>query len=367
MMIAKIALLVSDFEDGGVERNFTSLAGGLADLGVEVHFMVGNPDHPYLKELGQGVRIIPVVGDPTQLLRIYLPQQQPPILLTGKLSDDFAGLAVKRLLGLETRLVAAVGTLLSGRFVAHRWNFIKTLRETRHIRQAYGQLDGITALTEHVARDLRDYFHICGVPIAVLNNPIIPPDLATLAAAPCDHPWLAPGQPPVVMAVGGLRKVKDFPTLLRAFARLAKGRDARLLILGEGKERGRLGHLAVRLGIADRVDLPGFVANPFPFMARCRVLALSSVREGLGNVLVEAMALGTQVVATECTEGIRDLLRGGELGGLVPVGDDEALARALQVALDSRPDPEALGRVTRPFGREAASRAYLDFFKGLVK
>ncbi len=264
-------------------------------------------------------------------------------------------------------LVAAVGTLLSGRFVAHRWNFIKTLRETRHIRQAYGQLDGITALTEHVARDLRDYFHICGVPIAVLNNPIIPPDLATLAAAPCDHPWLVPGQPPVVMAVGGLRKVKDFPTLLRAFARLAKGREARLLILGEGKERGRLGHLAVRLGIADRVDLPGFVANPFPFMARCRVLALSSVREGLGNVLVEAMALGTQVVATECTEGIRDLLRGGELGGLVPVGDDEALARALQVALDSRPDPEALGRVTRPFGREPASRAYLDFFKGLVK
>jgi hypothetical protein len=110
MKIAKIALLVSDFEDGGVERNFTSLAAGLADLGVEVHFLVGNPDHPYLKELGQGVRIIPVVGDPTQLLRIYLPQQQPPLLLTGKLSDDFAALAVKRLLGLETRLVAAVGT-----------------------------------------------------------------------------------------------------------------------------------------------------------------------------------------------------------------------------------------------------------------
>ncbi|MFZ1576378.1 MAG: glycosyltransferase [Chromatiaceae bacterium] len=367
MRIAKIALLVSDFEDGGVERNFTSLAAGLAALGVEVHFLVGNPHHPYLGELTQGVRIIPVAGDPTNLLRIYLPQQQPAILLTGKLSDDFAGLAVKRLLGLETRIVAAVGTLLSGRFAAHRWNFIKTLRETRQIRQAYGQLDGITALTEHVARDLRDYFRIRGVPIGVLNNPIIPPDLATLAAAPCDHPWLAPGQPPVVMAVGGLRKVKDFSTLLRALARLCEGRDARLLILGEGKERGRLGQLAARLGIVDRVDLHGFVANPFPFMARCRVLALSSVREGLGNVLVEAMALGTPVVATECTEGIRVLLRDGELGGLVPVGDDQALARALQVALDSRPDPDKLREATGPFGREAASRAYLDFLAGLVK
>ncbi len=367
MRIAKIALLVSDFEDGGVERNFTSLAAGLAALGSEVHFMVGNPGHAYLKELTQDVRIIPVAGDPTHLLRIYLPQQQPAILLTGKLSDDIASLAVKRLLGLETRIVAAVGTLLSGRFAAHRWNFIKTLRETQQIRLTYGQLDGITALTEHVARDLRDYFRIRGVPIGVLNNPIIPPNIATLAAAPCDHPWLASGQPPVVIAVGGLRKVKDFPTLLRAFARLREVREVRLLILGEGKERRRLEHLAERLGIADQVDLPGFVANPYPFMARCRALALSSVREGLGNVLVEAMALGTPVVATDCTEGIRVLLQDGEIGGLVPVGDDQALARALQVALDGRPDPEMLGRITRPFGREAASRAYLDFFAGLVR
>ena len=79
------------------------------------------------------------------------------------------------------------------------------------------------------------------------------------------------------------------------------------------------------------------------------------------------MALGTPVVATECTEGIRDLLRGGDLGGLVPVGDDEAFAWALQAAIDSRPDPDELREVTRPFGREAASRAYLDFFAGLLK
>lgn len=365
MRVAKIALLVSDFEDGGVERNFTSLAAGLSALGVEVHFLVGNPGHAYLRELTQGLHIIPVVGNPANLLSNYLPQQQPDILLTGKLTDDFAGLAVKRRLGLDTRLVAAVGTLLSGRFAAHPWNLIKILRETRQIRQAYEQLDGITALTEHVARDLRDYFKIRDVPIGVLNNPIIPPDLATLARAPCDHPWLAADQPSLVLAVGGLRKVKDFPTLLRAFARLREVREVRLLILGEGKERRRLERLAMRLGVAGQVHLPGFVANPFPYMARSRVLALTSVREGLGNVLVEAMALGTPVVATECTEGIRVLLRDGEMGGLVPVGDDQALARALQLALDSPTDPEMLAQLTRPYGREAASRAYLEFCAGL--
>lgn len=168
-----------------------------------------------------------------------------------------------------------------------------------------------------------------------------------------------------MLAVGGLRKVKDFPTLFRAFARLREVREVRLLILGEGKERQRLERLARRLGVADQVHLPGFVANPFPYMARSRVLALTSVREGLGNVLVEAMALGTPVVATECTEGIRVLLRDGEMGGLVPVGDDQALARALQLALDSPTDPEMLAQLTRPYGREAASRAYLDFCAGL--
>jgi glycosyltransferase involved in cell wall biosynthesis len=208
-------------------------------------------------------------------------------------------------------VVATVGTPLSVSVAGKRFNPWRVFRETRRIRADYRRLDGITAVSEAVAADLRRHFGVSEVPLRVLCNPIVPDDLQARAALPCPHPWLAPGAPPVVIAVGGLRKVKDFATLLRAFARLSTQTDARLLVLGEGKERKALTNLARRLGIEARVDLHGFVDDPFPYLARARALVLSSRREGLSNVLVEAMALGTPVAATDCPGGVRDLLAQG--------------------------------------------------------
>lgn len=376
--MARIALAVSDFEGGGVERNLANLARGLARLGVEVAFLAGDPGHAYLSELAPAVRIVrvPASGERTAALRDFLERERPDLMVTGKLNDDYAALEARASLatgsGRSTRLVAAVGTPLSGRFGAHRWNPLKTRREIRRIRDAYRRMDGLTAVSRDVADDLVRVFGLGSVPLAVLSNPIVPDDLGALAAGPCPHPWLAAsgpdGRAPVAVALGGLRRVKDFPNLLRAFARLRRP-ETKLLILGEGKERTGLERLAGRLGIADRLDLHGFVANPFPYLARARLLALSSRREGLPNALVEALALGTPVVATDCTSGVRDLLQDGRLGPLVPVGDDAALARALELTLDASVagalDRDCLKRAAQPFRLLPAARAYLDFFEAL--
>lgn len=378
MATDRIALVVSDFEGGGVERNLTNLALGLARLGVETWLLVGDPDHAYLRDLDPAVRLLGVTEPRTAFLRDFLRRERPDCLVTGKLADDLAALKARRGLPLAaggaTRLVAAVGTPLSGRFAAHRWNPLKTWRETRRIGHGYRQLDGLTAVSRAIADDLRQYFGIRRVPIAVLANPILPDDLPDLAAAPCPHPWLAEprgaGRPPVIVALGGLRQVKGFDTLLRAFARLADQR-ARLILIGEGKERGHLGALAGRLGLADRLDLAGFRANPFPYLARADLLALSSRREGLPNALVEAMALGTPVVATDCTGGVRDLLQsgpgGGRLGPLVPVDDPAALAAALDETLRRRDtlDRGPLRQAAAPYRLLPAARAYLEFFRSL--
>src|SRR5204863_8071086 len=114
--------------------------------------------------------------------------------------------------------------------------------------------------------------------------------LAAAAREPVAHAWLAPGAPPVVLGVGKLKPQKGFDVLLRAFARLRAARTARLVILGEGPQRRALERLARELGIADDVALPGFVANPFAWMARSAVFALSSRWEGLPSVLIEALA-----------------------------------------------------------------------------
>ena len=376
MEVRRVALMVSDFEDGGVERNFTHLASGLARLGVQIWLLAGRARHPYLEDLDASVAVIPVTGAREPALGDFLTRERPDLLLTGKLADDFAAVRVKSDLGsgwpAQTRLVTAVGTLLSGRLDAQRWNLLKTWREVRRIRDCYERLDGITAISAGVAEDLRQVFGIQGLPIGVLNNPIVPEGYRKLAQAPCPHPCLAgvtpdaplDERPPVVLAVGGLRKVKDFATLLRAFARVQDS-EARLLILGEGKERGHLTRLGRRLGLGDRLDLPGFVPSPYPYLARSRLLVLSSVREGLGNVVVEALAVGTPVVATDCSAGLRALFGERGLGSLVPVRDVSALARAIDQGLSQRPDRVALMAAAEPYGLLPAAEAHLDFFRRL--
>lgn len=374
--VRRVCIFVSGFEDGGVERNFTHLARGLATLGVEVQLLVGREAHPYLDAPGAGVRVSAIEGDPGRALARVLAASRQDLVLTGKLKDDFLALEVTR--GLRARgepvprLVAVVGTLLSGRFRDRPWNLLKRFRETRRIRRGYQDLDGLTAVSDMVARDLRLNFGVRSVPLAVLPNPIVPPDHSERALRPCGHPWLshtppnlpAQARPAVVLAIGGLRRVKDFGTLLRAMGH-AQIPDWRLLILGEGKERSALEAQVRELGLSTRVELPGFVPDPYPYLSRARLLVVSSRREGLANVVPEALAVATPVVATDCSTGIAALLAAAHLPQPVPVASPPALARAIDAALTGHFDAERMRAVAAPYGLIAACRAQLDFFESL--
>lgn len=366
MSMHHIALVASDFEDGGVERNFTHLARGFARLDVETWLLVGNPDHVYLRDLDPTIRVLPVQGSRADYLRGFMTRERPDVLITGKLRDDLAAVAARDDLPAENRvrLVAAVGTLMSGRFAAHRWNPFKTLRETQRIRACYRRLDGVTAVSQAVAEDLRQVFGIREVPIAVLANPIIPDDLEDLAALPCTQPWLAESSAdrsgPVIVALGGLRQVKDFATLLRAFARVRASRPCRLVILGKGAARERLLTLAAELGVDADVALPGYVADPYAWMAHADLFAFTSRWEGLGFVLIEALAVGTPVVSTDCPSGPSEILAQGRYGPLIPVGDDESLAQAMLATLDDPLPPAILQEAARPYEIETSTDAYLE-------
>jgi glycosyltransferase involved in cell wall biosynthesis len=360
-----VAVAVQRFGDGGVERVMTGLAGGLAALGCEVDLLAGRTEHPYVQALPPAVRVRPLAQG-ADALTASLRGRPPQILFTGKLADDRAALAARDRLDSGLRVVSTVGTPLSVSLAAKRFNPLRTWRERRRVRRDYLRLDGITAVSEAVALDLRQRLGISGVPVRVLPNPVVPADLDRRIGARAPHAWLEAGAPPVVLAVGGLRKVKDFPTLLRAFALLPADLDARLMLLGEGRERRRLGALAARLGIGERVAMPGFVADPFPYLARAAVLVLSSRREGLGNVLVEAMAVGTPVAATACPGGVTELLDGGRLGPLTPVGDAPALAAAIAGVLRQPTLPKLLRAAAAPYGIAASAAAYLAFFQDIL-
>lgn len=364
----KLAILISDFENGGVERSLTHLATELTHCGFQVDYLIGNPSHPYLQDLDARVQVYPVMSERAARVSAYLRAQCPDILLTAKLTDDLLAVALRTQLRCHAlRLVTIVGTVLSASVAESSLNPVRNWLKRQQIRKTYQQLDAMVAVSLGVAEDLRQQFRLHTPPIHVLANPIISTELTTLAAQPCIHPWLQPEMPPVVLAIGGLRRVKDFPTLLAAFAQLIQQVDARLIILGEGRQRAKLVRLAARLGITAQLALPGFVANPFPWLARARVLALSSRREGFGNVLIEALALGTPVVATDCPTGPREALGDGRWGRLVPVGDAAALAGALRECLRDSAIRQLQPEAIEPYRVEVAGAAYALFLQQLMQ
>ena len=167
----------------------------------------------------------------------------------------------------------------------------------------------------------------------VVHNPIVTPELAALAAVPVAHPWFH-DDTPIILGVGRLVGEKDFPTLINAFARIRAERPARLFILGDGPAQPALLALTQRLGLLDDVWFAPFDKNPFKYMARCSVFALSSRYEGLSGVLIQAMAVGAAVVTTDCP-GAGEIVADKVDGLLTPMGDAPAMAERISYLLDN--------------------------------
>ena len=161
----------------------------------------------------------------------------------------------------------------------------------------------------------------------------------------------------MIVGIGRLTRQKDFPTLIRAFAAVRKKLPCRLIILGEGKDRGGLEHLAKRLSLSEQIAMPGFVENPYAYLKRAALFVLSSAWEGSPNALTEALALGVPVVATDCPSGPREILKDGAIGCLVPVGDPDALAAAMLATLSAPPDETLLKSAVREYTVECQQPA----------
>src|ERR1700676_133737 len=189
--------------------------------------------------------------------------------------------------------------------------------------------DAVVEVSKGVADDLVEHAPKCRAHMKVIYNPIISSNMFKLANQPVEHAWFQPGEPPVILGAGRLAEQKDFATLIRAFARVRQQRPARLLILGEGEERQRLEALADELGIRQDVSLPGYEENPYKFMSKAALFVLSSAWEGFGNVVVEALAAGARVLATDCRDGPREIVEAVGQGRLVQVGDSAAMAREM--------------------------------------
>lgn len=354
---------------GGEQRRMMTLARAFAARGHEVDLVAVRSEDSPRQELSPFVRLItlkpwwthiPLVSTgrwtmaTVPALAKYLRRERPTAMLSSSHLINVAAPWARSLANVRTTLVLRIMTQLSRPTVNLRTRF-----RLWQARVFYPRADAIIANSNGVADDVAC---VTGFPrehIMTIYDPVVTPDLQEKVRAPLDHPWFAPGSPPLLLAVGRLTPQKDFPTLLKAFARVRNVRPARLLILGEGKERMKLEALARVLGVDAHVAMPGFILNPFPYMRRATMLVMSSVYEGLPGVLIEAMACGCPVVSTDCPSGPGEILDRGAYGALVPVGDDAALAKAILATLDRPPDRSRLSARAALFSEDGKADEYL--------
>jgi len=358
----KIAVLVSFSGEGGVERLMLNLCEGLLDLGHPVDLLAIKRRSAHLKAPPEGLNVVPLLASHTyaslpEVVR-YLRSERPHALLAVKDRANQVAILAGKLARTTTRIVVEIQTTISAALGSR-----SSLRKAAWylpMRLLYPMAHVVVAVSEGVARDLVE---ITGLPrerIRVIRNPAVSRAMFRLAREPIDHPWYRDPSTPIITGVGRLTRQKDFPTLMRAFARVRSQLPCRLMILGEGRDRAMLSELAHSLGIAADIALPGFMANPYPFLSRASLLVLSSLWEGSPTVLTEAMALGVPVVATDCPSGPREILQGGRIAPLVPMGDPEALARAIVETLARPLAKAALEEAVAEYTVERSAERYVE-------
>ena len=359
-----IALYLPNLDGGGAERVMVNLASGFAGRGFKTDLVLAEARGPYLEQVVPEVNIVDlessgVVASLPRLVR-YLRQHRPEALLATLNHANAAAILACRLS--RTRVVVRSSNML----FPHETSSLRQHSLKESARLLYPLADAHIAVSQGVADDLQRFVKLNPKEVHAIYNPVVTSSLLERAHLNPEHPWLdantdgSSARPPVLLGVGRLTGQKDFSTLIRAFAEVRRVRAARLIILGEGAQRTNLEALAAELNVAEDVSLPGFVQNPFAFMARADLFVLSSRFEGLPGALIQAMACGCKVVSTDCPSGPAEILKGGQLAPLVPVGDVRALAQAMLKTLDETTARPELRARALEFSEETIIPQYLN-------
>ncbi len=294
----------------------------------------------------------------------YLRRMCPHVLLAGSIPPNLTALLAQRLADSETTLVLRQSNVvrIPG---SPRFGDVRRRPRDPLIARWYPRAAAVIAVSQGVADNVRKLTGLAPEKIHTVPNWSVLPDVSGWAAARLGHPWLVPERSwSALLAVGRLVPKKDYPTLLRALARVREARDARLIVLGkEGSEAPRIRALIRELGLWHAVDLVGHRTNPYAFYARADCYILASISEGMPSALVEALACGCPVVSTDCPSGPAEILEGGRYGALVPVGDYSALARTILATLVEPPDREGIRARGEALSQEQAVGSYVELLE----
>ena len=357
----KITLFVADLGGGGAERVMVTLANEFSRSGHQVDLVLGQDRGPYLKEVDPIVRIISLGVSKTiysvfPLIK-YLKREKPDVVLSTLLICNIISVLANMLIGSKAKVVLreAISPSAENKFL--KWDVERIISFFR--KWALKRADAIVAPSYGVAEDLSNVFSINSSKIFVIYNPV---DIQKIFAASAEENALIDKlllDIPVILGIGRLHKQKDFPSLIRAFNEVLKDKNAVLIIIGEGHERKNIEGLIDELQLTDKVYLPGFVENPFPFLKRASVYVMSSLYEGMPNALIQAVVFQKQIVSTTCPSGPSEILDNGAIGCLVNVSDITGLVKGIRKGLNNELSISGMEQIIKRYDSVFIAKEYL--------
>ncbi|MEX0661272.1 MAG: glycosyltransferase [Balneolaceae bacterium] len=365
----KIGLLVGTLNSGGAERMMVNLANSLHEQGMAVKLILVNKTGPYLAEVHSAIEIVDLKAK-SGVKSVFF-----------KLRKLLYGNSLDVLISTQPHINSVVGFCTIG--LKHKPLLIfreantpdSKYSETGYISNQLFKIgfkfsDHYVAVSNGVKDAISNYYNIDEQHITTIYNPVVDATLEQKSKEMPDHPWLAQNEIPVIIAMGRVVPQKDHKLLMNAFARVLKVQKAKLLVLGDKDQNpeyaAELVALVKTLGIKDSVELIGFKPNPFSYLSKASLFVLSSIYEGLPGSLVQALACGCPVVSTNCPSGPAEILENGKYGKLVPVGNVDALTKAILESLEEEHDKDKLKSRASDFSAEKAGEKYLRLIDKLL-
>ena len=365
----KIIFFIPDFRGGGAQNMMVNLANELAERGHEMHFLVADDTGPFSDKLRDRVKKV-AFGKKRTIFALaplwkYLRTEKPDIAVSALTHANIvlllaASLFKKR----DTKIIVTERNFFSRAMENASGKRDKLF--SRLVPMLYPNADRVIGISKGVADDIRQQSRIAEDKVAWIHNPVLSDEDMKRAEDTFQDPWIEKQNAPILVTAGRLVPQKDHATLLKAFAAARKEKDTRLVLLGDGPLKDDLLAQARALEIADDIHFTGYVDNPMPYFKQSNLFVLSSAWEGFCNVIVEAMYCGLPVVSTDCPAGPAEILKGGELGTLVPVGDHDALAAAISNALDSTHDIQTIKARAEEFSSANIAAQYEQEFERLM-
>ncbi|CAG9621412.1 glycosyltransferase [Sutcliffiella rhizosphaerae] len=329
-----ISLFIPVLTYGGAEKVVISLANGLVEKGHKVDLVIIKREGALIKKVSPKVKLVELGANKTFLsimkLRRYLTSSQPDVFLSGLDNANIVASIATRMANVNTKHFITLHTNLKQSYKHPRTIFHHFYPYL--MRNLFRRADGFIAVSSCVAKNSGAFLNIPNDIIEVIYNPAIDKNMNEMALDAVEHPWLDDSSFFTIVAVGRIFEAKDYPMLLNAFNKvLSFIPNARLIILGDGNKtiKDEMARIISSGKMEHAIDIHGFVDNPYPFIKKASLFVLSSKWEGFGNVLVEALYLGTPVISTACECGPSEILKNGEFGTLVEVGDSDEMANSI--------------------------------------